>query len=78
MTCRHQKQPICFSQPHTTFISPLNIMFISAEIASAIIQLQLASPAITHMAAAQPQPKRRKALQGCGGWPPIAGTHMWT
>jgi hypothetical protein len=53
-------------------------MFISAEIASAIIQLQLASPAVTHMAAAQPQPKRRKALQGCGGWPPIAGTYMWT
>lgn len=53
-------------------------MFISAEIASAIIQLKSASSAIIHMAAAQPQPKRRKALQGCGGWPPIAGTYMWT
>ena len=41
-------------------------MFISAEIASAIIQLQLASPAIKHMAAAQPQPKRRFAYRDAG------------
>jgi hypothetical protein len=41
-------------------------MFISAETASAIIQLQLASPAITHMAAAQPQPKRRFAYRDAG------------
>jgi hypothetical protein len=36
-------------------------MFISAESASDRIQLQLASPAITTLAAAQPQPKRRFA-----------------
>jgi hypothetical protein len=41
-------------------------MFISAETASVIIQLQLASPAITHMAAAQPQPKRRFAYRDAG------------
>ena len=41
-------------------------MFISAETASAIIQLQLANPAITHMAAAQPQPKRRFAYRDAG------------
>jgi hypothetical protein len=41
-------------------------MFISAETASAIIQLQLASPAIIHMAAAQPQPKRRFAYRDAG------------
>ena len=41
-------------------------MFISAESASDRIQLQLASPAITTLAAAQPQPKRRFAYRDEG------------
>jgi hypothetical protein len=41
-------------------------MFISAESASDRIQLQLASPAITTLAAAQPQPKRRFAYRDAG------------
>jgi len=41
-------------------------MFISAEFASKGIQLQLASPAITTLAAAQPQPKRRFAYRDAG------------
>jgi hypothetical protein len=41
-------------------------MFISAELASKGIQLQLASPAINNLAAAQPQPKRRFAYRDAG------------
>ena len=47
--------------------------FISRKAASQCLAI-VTSPAIIYMAAAQPQPKRRSALQGCGRWPPIAGT----
>jgi hypothetical protein len=46
MICNHKNIIKLFFGLHTTFISRLNIMFISAESASDRNQLQLASPAI--------------------------------